>query len=120
MFGASAVSFCTLLLLQGFEAITKIEEGLRAFMEKQGYSRIDDFKGLALGGIAPDGMGEIIPSVARIDKDKCTGCGTCLKPAHCLAVSLKMGTAVIDETECLGCGVCFLLCPQGAISMIKI
>jgi dihydropyrimidine dehydrogenase (NAD+) subunit PreA len=120
MFGASAVSFCTLLLLQGFEAITNIEKSLRTFMEKQGYNAIGDFKGLALGNIAEDGSGEIIPSLATIDKEKCTGCGICLKPAHCLATFMENGKAKVNETECLGCGVCTLLCPAGAVSMVEI
>jgi dihydropyrimidine dehydrogenase (NAD+) subunit PreA len=121
MFGASAVSLCTLLHIYGFESIIKIEKGLRAFMEQQGYSRVDDFKGLALGYIASnDDPGGIIPSVARIDRDKCTGCGTCLKPAHCLATYMEEGKVVVDESECLGCGTCYLLCPEGAVSIIEI
>jgi dihydropyrimidine dehydrogenase (NAD+) subunit PreA len=121
MFGASAVSFCTVLLLHGFEAIAKIEKGLRIFMEKQGYGRIDDFKGMALGNIAKqDDFGEIIPSVARIDKEKCTGCGICLKQAHCLATFLEKGKAEVNEIDCLGCGTCSLLCPSGAVSMVEI
>jgi dihydropyrimidine dehydrogenase (NAD+) subunit PreA len=121
MFGATTVSFCTLLLISGFEALTKIEKGMRAFMEQQGYSHIDDFKGLALDYIASEGdVGEFIPSVARIDKEKCTGCGICLKPAHCLATSMVNDKAEVDEGECIGCGTCSLICPEGAVSMIEI
>jgi dihydroorotate dehydrogenase/Pyruvate/2-oxoacid:ferredoxin oxidoreductase delta subunit len=121
MFGATTVSFCTLLLIHGFEAITEIEKGLRGFMEQQGYGHVDDFRGLALKYVAPSEPAcEVIPSVARIDKEKCTGCGICLKPAHCLATSIENGKAAVCEAECLGCGTCFQLCPAGAISMIEI
>ncbi|MFC2070168.1 hypothetical protein ACFLTB_03215 [Chloroflexota bacterium] len=121
MFGATTVSFCTLLIIRGFEAITEIEKGLRGFMEQQGYNHIDDFKGLALSYIEPStATCEIIPSLARIDEGKCTGCGICLKPAHCLATSMENDKAVVNEVECLGCGTCFLLCPEGAVSMIEI
>ena len=63
---------------------------------------------------------EVIPSVARIDEEKCTRCGLCLRPAHCVAISIEDGRVVIDEAECLGCGTCFLLCPTDAISMVEI
>jgi dihydropyrimidine dehydrogenase (NAD+) subunit PreA len=121
MFGATAVSFCTLLLIHGFEAITEIEKGLRGFMEQQGYRRLEDFRGLALEYIASSGHDfKFIPSVARIDEAECTGCGICLRPAHCLAISMDKGRVVISETECLGCGTCSLLCPTHAISMVEV
>jgi dihydroorotate dehydrogenase/NAD-dependent dihydropyrimidine dehydrogenase PreA subunit len=121
MFGATTVSFCTLLLIHGFEAITEIEKGMREFMEQQGYSRLEDFRGLALEYVAPSGPAcELIPSVARINEQECTGCGICLKPAHCLAISMDSGRAVVNEKECLGCGTCSLLCPVHAISMVEI
>jgi dihydropyrimidine dehydrogenase (NAD+) subunit PreA len=121
MFGATAVSFCSVLMMCGFEAISEIEKGLRAFMERQGYRQVDDFRGLALEYIMPDFQPEgLIPSVARIDEDKCIGCGRCLKQAHCLAISQEHDKAVVDPAECLGCGSCSLLCPETAVSMIEI
>jgi dihydropyrimidine dehydrogenase (NAD+) subunit PreA len=121
MLGAAAVSFCTVLLVHGFEALTKIENGLRKYMEEQGYRRIDDFKGLALANIRSDfGPMEIIPAVASVDQEKCSGCGLCLKPAHCLAIFMDNGTAAVDETECLGCGSCSYMCPEKAVSMRNI
>jgi|WetSurMetagenome_2_1015567.scaffolds.fasta_scaffold120881_1 dihydropyrimidine dehydrogenase (NAD+) subunit PreA len=121
MFGAKTVSFCTLLMMKGFEAIAEIEKNLREYMDKQGFSRVDDFRGLSLDYIMSEfRLGELIPSVARIDKDKCTGCGICLKPAHCLAITLEKRMASVNETECLGCGTCSLLCQSGAVSMEEI
>ena len=121
MFGATAVSFCTLLMIYGFEEITEIEKGLRGFMEQQGYRHVDAFRGLALQYIMsdfrPDGF---IPSLARIDKDKCIGCGKCLKQAHCLAISQENDKVIVDQAECLGCGTCSLLCPEAAVTMIEI
>jgi dihydropyrimidine dehydrogenase (NAD+) subunit PreA len=121
MFGAHAVSFCTLFMIRGFEALAEIEKGLREFMEQQGFRFIDDFRGAALRYIAPSiSACEFIPSVARVDQEKCTGCGICLKPAHCLATSMENGKAVVNEAECLGCGTCFLLCPAEAVSLVEI
>lgn len=121
MFGATATSFCTLLMMHGFKALAEIEKGLKGYMEQQGYRRIEDFRGLGLKCIAPSLPAcDVIPSVARVDPEKCTGCGTCLEPAHCLATSLADGKAVIDEKECLGCGSCHLFCPTEAITMVAV
>jgi len=121
MLGATAVSFCTLIMIRGFEAITEIEKGLRSFMEQQGYRRVEDFRGLALDHIVSEiQLTGLIPSVAEIDNDKCTGCGRCLKQAHCLAISQENDKAVVDPAECLGCATCSSLCPEGAVSMHKI
>ena len=121
MFGATAVSFCTLLFIHGFQAITGIEKGLREFMEKQGYKRLEEFRGLALKHIAPSAHAfDFIPVVARVDGQSCNGCGICLKPAHCLAISINGDKATIDEEECLGCGTCSFICPSHAISIVEI
>jgi dihydroorotate dehydrogenase/NAD-dependent dihydropyrimidine dehydrogenase PreA subunit len=118
MFGATATSFCTLLMIHGFKALIEIDKGLRGFMEKYNYNRIEDFRGLGLKCIAPSlPLCDVIPSVAKIDIEKCTGCGVCLEPAHCLATYMENGVAVVNAEECLGCGTCFLFCPVGAISM---
>jgi dihydropyrimidine dehydrogenase (NAD+) subunit PreA len=120
MFGATTVSFCALLMIHGFEALTKIEKKLRKYMAEQGYNSIEDFRGAALKYVAPSiSACEVIPCVARVDKKKCTGCGRCLTPAHCLAISMRNEKAVVNEAECLGCGTCFLLCPAQAVSMIE-
>jgi NAD-dependent dihydropyrimidine dehydrogenase PreA subunit len=108
-------------MIHGFKALIEIDKGLRGFMEKYNYNRIEDFRGLGLKCIAPSlPLCDVIPSVAKIDIEKCTGCGVCLEPAHCLATSLEDGKAVVDEKECLGCGTCYLFCPTGAISMVEI
>ena len=121
MFGATTVSFCALLMIRGFEALTEIEKGLRGYMEQQSYHCIDDFRSSALQYVASSiSACEVIPCMARIDMGKCTGCGICLKPAHCLAISMGNEKAVVNESECMGCGTCFLLCPAQAVSMIEI
>jgi dihydropyrimidine dehydrogenase (NAD+) subunit PreA len=121
MFGATAVSFCTLLIIHGFGAISGIEKGLKEFLEQQGYRHLDDFRGLALNNIAPSANAFAqITSVARINRQECTGCGTCLKPAQCLAIYMEEEKARVNEQECLGCGTCSLLCPAGAISLVEV
>ena len=49
-----------------------------------------------------------------LDKDKCTGCGTCV--IACPAGARKMAGAfpVSERTLCTGCGACAAACPVGA------
>lgn len=57
---------------------------------------------------------------ARIDKDKCTGCGKCVEvcPFGAMVVP-NGGRPTVVELMCEGCGVCKLVCPTGAIDVKK-
>jgi len=54
----------------------------------------------------------------RVIKDKCTGCGLCVKACPFNSISIVDGLAVISE-DCKLCGVCVSECPYGAIEMLK-
>ena len=49
--GANAVQVCTAVYLNGFGVITKIIDELKAWMEKKGYSKLDDFRSHVIGRI---------------------------------------------------------------------
>jgi ferredoxin len=52
----------------------------------------------------------------RIDLDKCTGCGACLKPCPVAAISgEKKKTHVIDREKCIKCGICRDRCKFDAV-----
>lgn len=52
-----------------------------------------------------------------INKEKCIGCGKCVK--DCVGGKLKMteGKAEFMFSHCIECGHCFAICPAGAVSM---
>ena len=54
---------------------------------------------------------------AKIDSEKCTGCGVCVDVCPLEAISLNDGIAVIDEDSCTECGLCVDECPNDAISL---
>jgi len=58
--------------------------------------------------------------IAKMDSDKCEGCGNC--ESRCLfgAVAMVGGKAKVDEDACFGCGLCASDCPSGAIEMILV
>ena len=66
--------------------------------------------------------------IARVDEEKCTGCGKCAKacPINAIIITASSGSnsatkkkARVDASICMGCGVCALKCPQDALKLVK-
>jgi NAD-dependent dihydropyrimidine dehydrogenase PreA subunit len=57
---------------------------------------------------------------ARIDPDRCDGCGTC-RDERCQVNAIEEGDDVYHVTreKCIGCGLCVSMCPTQAISLIR-
>ncbi len=54
----------------------------------------------------------------QLDREACTGCGTCVEWCPTDAIILnEEGVAQRDENACFGCGVCTRFCPEEAISL---
>ena len=54
---------------------------------------------------------------AQVDRDLCTGCGSCVEACPVDAIRLEADTAVLDAETCTECGVCVSECPVEAISL---
>ena len=51
----------------------------------------------------------------RIEKARCTACGTCVE--WCPEDAIRLGdVAVIDNAKCIGCGECLAVCPSEAVA----
>lgn len=63
--------------------------------------------------------GEVMhdPTIARVDIDVCTGCGSCVGICAYGALELdeKENVAKVNDVVCEGCGACAATCPSGAI-----
>ncbi|MBN1978177.1 MAG: nitroreductase family protein [Anaerolineae bacterium] len=51
-----------------------------------------------------------------IDREQCTGCGSCVKICHESCLSLSDGVASIDYDYCSTCSQCVAICPERALS----
>jgi len=54
---------------------------------------------------------------AKVDKEKCTGCETCVSECPSEAIAMDDGKAQITPETCIDCGVCIDSCPESAIGM---
>ncbi|MBR2633826.1 MAG: DUF362 domain-containing protein [Lentisphaeria bacterium] len=56
--------------------------------------------------------------ITQVNKDRCIGCGKCLKACAHSAPQITDGKAVIHADRCVGCGRCIGVCPKDAISPV--
>lgn len=117
MCGAHAATFCSAVMRKGWEIFADMEINMKKYMEKMGYEKIADFRGLGLQYIVPQGKAHWLIVQPEINQERCNGCGICTRMGHCEAFSLKDKKAVVNLDECVGCTYCFAICPRKAIAM---
>jgi len=128
--GATTVQVCSAVILEGYQIINRLREGLINFMERKGYSRVDEFRGKAANRIL--GLEEVDRRhlvAAVIDSNQCNGCGICQQVCFCRAIHFLPESSAegcgrhkvysVRIELCDGCGLCSELCPQKAISLIN-
>lgn len=52
-----------------------------------------------------------------IDKEKCVGCGQCVKDCVAGYLYINEGKAEVKAAGCIGCGHCYAVCPKGAVTV---
>lgn len=54
---------------------------------------------------------------AKVDKEACTGCESCVGACPVEAIVMANGIAAVSADDCIDCGACVGECPVDAISM---
>ena len=119
MLGATTVQLGTAVMWQGYEIFSRLVRGLEEFMIQQGYSCLDELRGKALPYVTTtEALAREPRKVARVDDERCTACGQCVRSCFYDALSLTERLRT-DSDQCDGCGLCVLLCPVGALEMVE-
>lgn len=115
MAGANAVGVCTLPIVQGPGAFTKLCNDLNKLMDKYGYEDIASVSGLCN---RTEPLPERSTADFHFDAEKCTKCGRCVKACAYRARTLdENGNMNVDSEACRICGLCFGMCPTKAITI---
>lgn len=119
LLGASAVQIATVVLLDGFSAISRI---LRELDELIDATDLDASQlcGAARPGIGCDADVRFARAVATVDEGLCTRCGRCSDLVFCEAISTANGAARISADSCDGCSLCVLVCPAHALALVRV
>jgi ferredoxin len=59
------------------------------------------------------------PDVVTLNREDCTGCGTCVERCHFGANTLVNGSAEVKLAKCYGCGLCVSTCTGQARKMVN-
>lgn len=116
MAGADAAEICAQILLEGVVAGKRIEDEMRGWMEKKGYVRLSEFRGI-VKLLEPAQVQEIPQWQPKVDDALCNACMSCIQACSNEAIQLDDGIAHINESLCEGCRSCFYVCPTEAISL---
>lgn len=58
--------------------------------------------------------------LAKVDLEKCIGCGTCIDRCVFHARIIENGKSIVIEEKCYGCGLCTTTCPTGATKLTSV
>ncbi len=89
----------------GIQIIERLTKGLEKYLERKGYNSLVEIKGKALPSIC--GWSDLDLSVrliARIDEERCNGCGICEKACASgafQAIEMEEKMALVDSSKCV-------------------
>lgn len=119
--GATAVQTCTAVILNGYDVVTEMVNGLNRYMDEMGHRTLGEVRGLATQRLqSAEAIDRTRHFRAEIDATCCTDCGECAKVCIYDAPSPAEEGGYQIGTECVGCGLCSFLCPTGAIAISEI
>jgi dihydropyrimidine dehydrogenase (NAD+) subunit PreA len=128
MAGCSLNGLCSSIYTRGVQVLRQCIDDLRAYMDRKGYQKIDDFQGCAVKDFRylrewprENPMATTTPVIPEFDPDRCNQCGICVRLCPYGALSLdKQSDPVphLDREYCCGCGWCVGQCGSQAIRCV--
>lgn len=113
MLGASAVEIGTAVMINGFERITEIVNGLEKWADERGIKEVKQIRGTALKNLKSFEEIKLEPVVSRIDDPVCNAqCEACVKACIYGAIRKEGNRMILDSEKCTGCGLCTFVCPD--------
>ena len=135
LLGCSAVQVCSAAYYKGHQVFKELVEGLKDWMQRHGYTRIEQFRGKLLEDAAclkpqwaerygyrmqPSEQGMLLHDLnpqdvtIRVNMPTCTLCGVCDKIClyDSIHIDYEQKVVNLDEQTCNGCGMCVGLCPE--------
>ena len=115
MSGATAVEFCSVIMIKGYSWIKRTIEGLNSFLERKGYKSVQEIIGVAAKAAYDYSELYTLPEYQErsvIDADLCIRCEKCSEVCWYDAIeTADDGLARSNEAKCKGCRNCMIVCP---------
>jgi dihydropyrimidine dehydrogenase (NAD+) subunit PreA len=117
LLGASNLQVTTSVMHHGYRIVESMIEGLEDYLETLGYDSVARLVGKSLDRIVdPAEHHQTVHVVAKVDPEKCIGCGLCHVVCHdganqAMRFDEFRRKAEVDEERCVGCLLCSHVCP---------
>ena len=117
LLGATNLQVTTAVMHYGYRIVESMQEGLEDYLESLGFHSITQLIGRSLTHIVdPADHHQTVHVVAKVDLDKCIGCGLCHVVCHdganqAMGFNAYTRKAEVDEERCVGCLLCRHVCP---------
>lgn len=131
--GATNLQVCTEVMLRGFGIIDELKAGLESYLERKGFSSVEDVVGLALGNVTDHSkLNTHYRPKAVIDAERCIKCDKCYTACkdsayqaialpHAFGTPIKeRGVPSVQLDRCTGCSLCSHVCPADCITIEEV
>ncbi len=122
MAGASAVQICSHAILNGPKVYDKINQNLLKWLEKKGYSSLEQIIGL-MKNYKKEQVNYLLEEPIYKPvwmENNCNLCKSCETVCAHAAISFNDKKLLIDHKKCVSCGLCVTTCPHNALEFSKI
>jgi dihydroorotate dehydrogenase (fumarate)/dihydropyrimidine dehydrogenase (NAD+) subunit PreA len=121
MSGARIMQIGSVLMLKGYDWLSRVIDGIDKFLDDHNYPDLDAIYGMASrkATAAYNDHFNAKKIHAVIDDEKCTRCWNCVRSCFYDAMSRGDDIVIIHLEKCIGCELCYNVCPFDAVSFAE-